>query len=102
MRIAHALPIGLLVALAVSSAAFAADPSCREAVEPERSATYVAQCLAVSPATHPPCNAANPCGLITDEIRRGCAILRESLRQRPARAAQGIAEPDFCKSWLPE
>ena len=52
--------------------------------------------------TPPPCNAANPCALITDEIRRGCTMLREALKQRPARAAQGIAEPDFCKAWLPE
>ena len=98
MRIAHALSIVLLA----SSAAFAADPSCRETAGVPQSATYVAQCLAVSPATHPPCNAANPCALITDEIRRGCTMLREALKQRPARAAQGIAEPDFCKAWLPE
>jgi hypothetical protein len=35
----------------------------------------VEQCLEVSPATHPPCNAANACALIEDEIRRGCTML---------------------------
>ncbi|WP_369944041.1 hypothetical protein [Xanthomonas medicagonis] len=32
-------------------------------------------CRAVSPATHPPCNAANSCAMIDDEIARGCALL---------------------------
>lgn len=33
----------------------------------------VNRCIAVSPATHPPCNAANPCQMIQDEIDRACA-----------------------------
>src|SRR5467141_2118383 len=35
----------------------------------------VRQCLQVSPATHPPCNAQNSCKLIEDEIQRGCGLL---------------------------
>ena len=31
---------------------------------------HIARCVQVSPATHPPCNAANPCSLIKDEIER--------------------------------
>ena len=31
-------------------------------------------CIAVSPATHPPCNAANSCALIRSEIARSCAL----------------------------
>ncbi len=31
-------------------------------------------CRDVSPATHPPCNAANSCALIEDEIARSCAL----------------------------
>jgi hypothetical protein len=31
-------------------------------------------CLSVSPATHPPCNAANSCAMIEDEIARSCAL----------------------------
>src|SRR4029453_19284804 len=96
MRIAHALTIGLLA----SSTALAADPSCRETAGAQQSATYVAQCLEVSPATRPPCNAANPCALIVDEIKRGCSILREPLKRRPVPAAQGASEPEFCRSYL--
>ena len=33
----------------------------------------VRRCMAVSPATHPPCNPENPCQLIQDEIDRACA-----------------------------
>ncbi len=32
-------------------------------------------CRAVSPATHPPCNVANSCAAIDDEIARSCALL---------------------------
>lgn len=31
-------------------------------------------CRNVSPATHPPCNAANSCAMIEDEIARSCAL----------------------------
>jgi len=31
-------------------------------------------CRSLSPATHPPCNAANSCALIQDEIARSCAL----------------------------
>ena len=50
-------------------------PSCRQTAGPQRSRELVHQCLQVSPATHPPCNADNPCDLIVDEIKRGCAML---------------------------
>jgi hypothetical protein len=46
----------------------------------------VDQCLEVSPATHPPCNVANPCVLIKDEIGRGCALL-------------GKDAPAFCRQY---
>ena len=78
---------GILIAgLGLSWAALAADPSCRESAGAERAARYVAHCLQVSPATRPPCNEANPCSLIVDEIRRGCTLL-----------ASGA--PDFCKAY---
>ncbi|MGA9659703.1 MAG: hypothetical protein WBQ60_11465 [Asticcacaulis sp.] len=31
-------------------------------------------CLSVSPATHPPCNVANSCAMIDNEIARSCAL----------------------------
>jgi hypothetical protein len=49
--------------------------SCAATVGPQKARQYVQQCLDVSPATHPPCNAANACSLIEDEIRRGCRLL---------------------------
>ena len=32
------------------------------------------RCLMVSPASHPPCNVANACEMIRDEITRSCAL----------------------------
>ena len=37
-------------------------------------ARLVQRCIAVSPATHPPCNVANPCALIQGEIDRACEM----------------------------
>ncbi|WP_439470242.1 hypothetical protein [Brevundimonas sp.] len=36
----------------------------------------VRRCMAVSPASHPPCNPENPCKLIQDEIDRSCALYK--------------------------
>jgi hypothetical protein len=47
----------------------------------------VDRCLEVSPATHPPCNAANDCSLIESEIRRGCGFL------------SGADAPAYCKDY---
>ena len=49
--------------------------SCETQVGAEMAAVYVERCIEVSPATRPPCNAANPCELILKEVERGCAIL---------------------------
>jgi hypothetical protein len=51
------------------------ETSCVVAVGAKRSATLVNECMQVSPATHPPCNAQNACSLIVSEIRRGCGML---------------------------
>jgi hypothetical protein len=50
---------------------------CRETAGAEKAKTLVQRCLEVSPATHPPCNAANACSLIVDEITRGCAMIEK-------------------------
>jgi len=34
----------------------------------------VQRCIAVTPATHPPCNTLNPCEMIRAEIERSCEI----------------------------
>lgn len=48
---------------------------CTQDVGVERARRLVEECLAVSPGTHPPCNAQNSCQLITDEIKRGCNLI---------------------------
>ena len=48
--------------------------SCLDEIGPEASAKLVQRCIAVSPATRPPCNAANPCEMIQGEIDRSCAM----------------------------
>ena len=67
---------------------------CSETAGPERAALLVRQCLQVSPATRPPCNAENTCGLILDEIKRGCEFFRKG-------QAGTATEPAFCKEHLP-
>lgn len=47
---------------------------CVEVLGEAASARLVQRCIAVSPATRPPCNSANPCGLIQGEIDRSCAM----------------------------
>ncbi len=66
--------------------AAAGGPSCKDSVGAAQAATYVKQCSEVSPATHPPCNAANACALIISEIRRGCAFI-------------GAGAPVFCAAY---
>ena len=46
--------------------------SCLSEVGAQASARLVERCIAVSPATRPPCNAANPCTMIQGEIDRAC------------------------------
>ena len=46
----------------------------REAIGAAASARLVERCIQVSPATRPPCNAANPCDLIQGEIDRSCKL----------------------------
>ena len=59
--------------------------ACRQAIGEAASAHLVERCLAVSPATRPPCNAANPCDLIRSEIDRSCAQFREAERPQACR-----------------
>ena len=45
---------------------------CVAAIGVARARALVAQCVQVSGATHPPCNQANPCSRIVQEIDRSC------------------------------
>jgi hypothetical protein len=68
------------------SAALSTKGTCLNAVGVERSRQLVNECLQVSPATHPPCNAQNACSLIVDEIKRGCGLI-------------GQGAPGFCAEY---
>lgn len=48
--------------------------SCSAEIGSVASASKVAVCRNVSPATHPPCNAANSCAKIESEIARSCSL----------------------------
>ena len=48
--------------------------ACRDAIGASAAARLVERCVQVSPATHPPCNPANPCDLIQGEIDRSCKL----------------------------
>lgn len=88
------LVCGLFLA-ALAGSAIAAEPApapekpCRDTAGAEKAKTLVQECLEVSPATHPPCNAANACSLIVDEIARGCAMID---RDPPAFCAEYKSE----------
>jgi len=47
---------------------------CLTAIGKAAADRLVERCIQVSPATRPPCNVANPCALIQDEIDRSCAM----------------------------
>lgn len=49
--------------------------SCSDEIGATAAEKRVQICLAVSPATHPPCNAGNSCAMIDDEIARSCSLL---------------------------
>lgn len=77
---------GLAVFLMATAAQHALAESCSNEAGKEQAQAYVDQCLEVSPATHPPCNADNDCQLIIDEIVRGCDMLKSDA-------------PDFCADY---
>lgn len=68
--------------------------SCAETAGPMQARIYVEHCLLTSPATHPPCNAANSCELIVSEIRRSCAYIRRSDERRGTGTT-----PAFCRDY---
>lgn len=57
--------------------------SCEAQLGPGPARALANRCRAVSPATHPPCNAANSCALIRDEIARGCSLLGDAAAGTP-------------------
>jgi hypothetical protein len=73
----------LLLTALVCPPSSAADASCAQQMGQQRAAQLARECRQVSPATHPPCNAANSCAMIIDELERGCSLLAgESYRPK--------------------
>ncbi len=64
----------------------AADRTCSDAIGAAAAARLAERCTLVSPASHPPCNPANACALIQDEIDRSCAMYGPG-EQKPAECA---------------
>jgi len=60
--------------------------SCERAVGEERAEELANRCRKVAPGDRQPCEAHNACKIITDEIRRGCALL-------------GVDAPGFCDEY---
>ena len=77
--------------LTAAAASTAAAQSCRQTAGPQRAQTMVQQCIKVSQATHPPCNADNPCDAIVDEIKHGCSELAEP--------GLPVKPPAFCRQY---
>ncbi len=70
---------------AIVMAPAGAPVSCLNDIGAEAAQRLVDRCTAVSPATRPPCNVANPCELIQGEIDRSCEMY-----------APGEAKPAEC------
>ena len=68
------------------------ESSCEQERGAQAAAALAQQCIQVSPATHPPCNAANSCAMIAGEIRRSCGLLTGHKPPRCATAA-GASPP---------
>jgi hypothetical protein len=66
----------------------ASSGSCLDEIGQEAATRLVERCRAVSPATRPPCNTANPCAMIQSEIDRSCALWERD----------GEAPPDECRA----
>lgn len=90
--------------------------ACADELGKRQAQRRVEVCRNVSPATHPPCNAANSCALIEDEIARSCALFdgqgapMEGCLPAPASAQAAAAvvhryysalnARDFSTAWL--
>jgi len=60
--------------LILAGACHAKPMACREEAGHSAAETFVRDCTLNSPATHPPCNEANPCWMMVKEVVRSCAL----------------------------
>jgi hypothetical protein len=71
---------------ALVTAPLGATSSCLDQIGAVAAQRLVQRCIAVSPATRPPCNVANTCAMIEDEIERSCGMYAPG-EARPAECA---------------
>ena len=64
--------------VALAASAERAPRSCSQELGQQPAQALADTCRALSPATRPPCNAANSCALIQDEIARSCALFGDA------------------------
>ena len=77
----------IVIPAAISSSAVSSnDGTCLSEIGKAASDRLVERCIMVSPATHPPCNTANTCQMIQDEIDRSCAMYGPE-EKKPAECA---------------
>jgi hypothetical protein len=78
----------IVIPAAISSSTIisSSDSTCLSEIGKAASDRLVERCIMVSPATHPPCNAANTCKMIQDEIDRSCAMYGPE-EKKPAECA---------------
>ncbi len=80
-EIAPAAPGGTFTPAAASPPVVTSSTADRDALQCDQqvgaaAAKHLAdRCLLVSPASHPPCNVANSCAMIRDEIKRSCDLM---------------------------
>ena len=74
---------------AVAMTPAGAPVSCLNDIGAEAAQRLVDRCIAVSPATHPPCNVANACEMIQGEIDRSCEMYGPGEEKPSQCAAQG-------------
>lgn len=66
--------------------------ACSAEIGAKAAARLAAQCSAVSPATRPPCNAANSCAMIRNEIARSCALIADDASKTPECPADPVSK----------
>jgi hypothetical protein len=89
MKIGLLRKLLLITLLLFGATSSATAQSCRETAGAAKAQKLARQCVQVSEATHPPCNVANPCDMMVDEIKRSCAMRRD----------EKVVTPAFCASY---
>jgi hypothetical protein len=78
------------VATNQSEAALPTEPrSCEAELGAKAAQALADQCRAVSPATRPPCNVANSCAMIREEIERSCDLFADDPPAECAKRPEG-------------